>query len=42
LRFKVGGASPRTFDEEHLARLADRKAGAVTYPSPDQGRTLFD
>ena len=27
LRFKVNGAAPRLFDEEHLDRLRDRQAG---------------
>jgi hypothetical protein len=35
LRFKVGGAAPRTFDEEHLDRLADRKAGRQRIASAD-------
>ena len=35
LRFKVGGSSPRQFDEEHLERLADRRAGRQRIASAD-------
>jgi hypothetical protein len=35
LRFKVSGSSPRMFDEEHLDRLADRKAGRQRIASAD-------
>jgi len=35
LRFKVNGAAPRLFDEEHLDRLKDRKAGRARIASAD-------
>jgi hypothetical protein len=35
LRFKVGGSSPRAFDDEHLDRLADRQAGKQRVASAD-------
>ena len=35
LRFKVSGTAPRTFDEEHLDRLADHKAGKQRIASAD-------
>ena len=35
LRFKVGGSSPRAFDDEHLDRLKDRQAGRQRIASAD-------
>lgn len=35
LRFKVNGAAPRTFTEEHIDRLADRRAGRQRLASAD-------
>jgi hypothetical protein len=35
LRFKVNGAAPRQFDDEHLERLADRQAGRQRIASAD-------
>ena len=35
LRFKVNGTAPRLFDDEHLARLADRSAGRQKIASAD-------
>ncbi len=35
LRFKVNGPAPRLFDDEHLARLADRQAGRQRIASAD-------
>ncbi len=35
LRFKVNGPAPRQFDDEHLARLADRSAGRSRIASAD-------
>jgi hypothetical protein len=35
LRFKVNGAAPRAFGEEHLDRLADRQAGRQRIASAD-------
>ena len=35
LRFKVNGPAPRTFDDEHLARLTDRQAGRSRIASAD-------
>jgi hypothetical protein len=35
LRFKVNGAAPRQFDNEHLDRLADRQAGRQRIASAD-------
>jgi hypothetical protein len=35
LRFKVNGAAPRSFTEEHLDRLADRQAGRQRIASAD-------
>ncbi len=35
LRFKVNGAAPRQFDEEHIDRLGDRKAGRQRIASAD-------
>lgn len=35
LRFKVSGSAPRTFDDEHLARLTDRQAGRSRIASAD-------
>jgi hypothetical protein len=35
LRFKVNGAAPRLFDQEHLDRLADRQAGRQRIASAD-------
>jgi hypothetical protein len=35
LRFKVNGAAPRHFDDEHLERLADRQAGRQRIASAD-------
>ena len=35
LRFKVSGHAPRSFDEEHLDRLSDRRAGRQRIASAD-------
>jgi hypothetical protein len=35
LRFRVNGAAPRHFDDEHLERLADRQAGRQRIASAD-------
>lgn len=35
LRFKVNGTAPRQFDEEHIDRLTDRKAGKQRIASAD-------
>lgn len=35
LRFKVNGPAPRQFEDEHLARLADRSAGRSRIASAD-------
>src|SRR5688572_16472890 len=35
LRFKVSGAAPRVFAEEHLDRLSDRQAGRQRIASAD-------
>ncbi|MFM8274721.1 MAG: hypothetical protein ACKODX_20655 [Gemmata sp.] len=39
LRFKVSGAAPRQFDDEHLSRLADRAAGRSRIASADGVQT---